>query len=177
VAEGYIFLATPNIKGNEIDFENVNYITKERYQESPEIMLREGDVLVAKDGATLGITASVKALPAPATVNGSIAVIRPYRNCSGGFLTVWFRSHGIQQLIDMMKGGMGVPHLFQSDLRRFPVVIPPGSEQKQILAFLEAQNAKTDRLLSAYARQLALLTEYRAALIHECVTGQHAVPN
>ena len=176
VAEGYIFLATPNIKGDEIDFENVNYITKERYQESPEIMLREGDILVAKDGATLGITALVNQLPAPATVNGSIAVIRPYRECSGGFLAAWFRSHSIQRLIDMMKGGMGVPHLFQSDLRRFPIIIPPEKEQLQIIAFIEKETAKLGGLLSAYTRQLELLTEYRAALIHECVTGQRAVP-
>jgi type I restriction enzyme S subunit len=44
VDQGFIFLATPNIKGNEIDFENVNYITEERYKESPEIMLEVGDV-------------------------------------------------------------------------------------------------------------------------------------
>lgn len=176
ISEGYIFLATPNIKGDEIDFENVNYITKARYQESPEIMLREGDVLVVKDGATLGIVAQVKTLPAPATVNGSIAVIRPYRDCSGGFLAVWFRAHGIQKLIDMTKGGMGVPHLFQSDLKRFPVALPPEEEQSQILEFIERENSKTARLHSAYERQLELLTEYRAALIHECVTGQRAVP-
>jgi len=175
VEEGYIFLATPNIKGDEIDFENVNYITKARYDESPEIMLRVGDVLLAKDGATLGITALVKNLPAPATVNGSIAVIRPCEECTGAFLALWFSSHGIQQHIDMMKGGMGVPHLFQSDLRRFPVVMPQKEEQVQISTFVENETKKVNNLISAYARQLTLLAEYRVALIHECVTGQRAV--
>nr|WP_243687775.1 restriction endonuclease subunit S [Methanobacterium formicicum] len=77
VNEGYIFLSTPNIKNNEIDFENVNYITPERYFESPEIMLDVGDVLLAKDGSTLGISNVVRYLPVPATVNSSIAVIKP----------------------------------------------------------------------------------------------------
>jgi type I restriction enzyme S subunit len=175
VSEGYIFLSTPNLKGDEIDFENVNYITKTRYDESPEISIREGDVLVAKDGATLGITALVRSLPAPATVNGSIAVLRPYRTCSGEFLALWFRSPAIQQFIDFMKSGMGVPHLFQSDLRRFPVVLPSEKEQREIVTFVETETSKLDRLISAYANQLDLLAEYRVALIHECVTGQRNV--
>jgi|GEM_PF-2404107 len=177
VEKGYIFLATPNIKGDKIDFDNVNYITKARYDESPEIMLREGDVLVVKDGATLGIIALVENLPAPATVNGSIAVIRPRENIISSFLVHWFSSHVIQQHIDMMKGGMGVPHLFQSDLRRFPVALPPIEEQEQIASLIENESKKINNIISAYSLQLTLLAEYRASLFHECVTGQRLVNN
>jgi len=70
----YIFLATPNIKDEEIDFQNVNYLTKERYYESPEIMLKINDILLAKDGSTLGTVNIIKYLPTKATVNSSIAV-------------------------------------------------------------------------------------------------------
>ena len=76
VPEGYAFLSTPNIKSNEIDFEDVNYINEFRFEESPELKLQIGDVLLAKDGNTLGITNVVTELPRAATVNGSIAVIR-----------------------------------------------------------------------------------------------------
>lgn len=51
---GFAFLSTPNIKGQTIDFEHVNYINQQRYDESPEIKLSVGDVLLAKDGSTLG---------------------------------------------------------------------------------------------------------------------------
>ena len=53
--------------------------------------------------------------------------------------------------------------------------LPPLDEQCEILEFIDAESAKTDRLLSAYARQIEMLGEYRAALIHEAVTGQKAV--
>ena len=170
VEQGYIFLATPNLKGDEIDFENVNFITQARYDESPEIMLKEGDVLVAKDGATLGITAQVKQLPAPATVNGSLAVIRSNGECESRFLYHWLRSRGVQQLIDKMKGGMGVPHLFQSDLRRFPVALPAPADQRRIAGYLDDQTAKIDRLMGLRRRQMALLKEQRAAIIQQAVT-------
>jgi len=75
VDDGYVFLATPNIKQRNIDFENVNYIDEARYSESLEIALHIGDVLLAKDGSTLGTVNVVRDLPRPATVNSSIAVI------------------------------------------------------------------------------------------------------
>lgn len=170
VDEGYIFLSTPNLKGEEIDFENVNYITKERYEESPEIMLRVGDVLMVKDGATLGIVALVKNLPAPATLNGSTAIIRTTGDCDSPFLCHWRRSKGIQQLIEKMKGGMGVPHLFQSDLRRFPVALPPPTEQRRIAGYLDEAAGKIDRLVALRRRQMELLREQWAALIQQAVT-------
>lgn len=73
--QGYVFLATPNIKYTEIDYENINYISEERYLESPEIMLQSNDVLLAKDGSTLGTVNIISKLPFPCTVNSSIAVL------------------------------------------------------------------------------------------------------
>lgn len=170
VEQGYTFLATPNIKGDEIDFDNVNFITKERYDESPEIMLRQGDVLLVKDGATLGIVAHVNKLPVPTTVNGSIAVIRPKADCHDRYLFYWLRSKGVQQLIDKIKGGMGVPHLFQRDLKRFPVLLSTLPEQRQIAAHLDEKTGKIDRLMRLRRRQMELLREQRAALIQQAVT-------
>ena len=170
VDDGYIFLATPNIKPRDIDFENVDHITAARYFESPEIILRVGDVLMAKDGATLGIINLVSRLPAPATVNGSIAVLRPKPGLDSSFLYYWLSADYSQQVIQRMKGGMGVPHLFQADLRKFVVACPDISEQKAIAAFLDRETAKIDALISKRQQLIALLEEKRAALISHAVT-------
>ena len=172
VDEGYIFLATPNIKGREIDFENVNHITAERYFESPEIMLQVGDVLVAKDGSTLGITSVIRYLPAPATVNSSIAVIRPQESLNSVFLYWFLSSNYIQEFIQRMKDGMGVPHLFQADLRKFVVLIPSLPEQCAIAAFLDRETAKIDALISRIQEGIEKLKEYSTALISAAVTGK-----
>ncbi len=183
VEEGFIFLATPNIKGDEIDFENVNYITEYRYLESPELQLRVGDVLLVKDGATLGINNLIRHLPAPATVNGSIAVLRPF-GIDSTFLRYVLASDLIQGLIGSFKSGMGVPHLFQADLKKFPVPLPPREAQTVIVGFLDRETSRIDSLLTAVngSRIAAdhslcgLLSERRQALITAAVTGQLEIP-
>jgi type I restriction enzyme S subunit len=54
-------------------------------------------------------------------------------------------------------------------------VIPSIPEQQGIVSYIDREGAKSDTLLSSYARQLTLLAEYRASLIHECVTGKRLV--
>lgn len=72
--------------------------------------------------------------------------------------------------------------IWESRLRLYPQAffeirapIPPLEEQREILAHIQRETAKLDALHLNYERQLALLAEYRAALIHECVTGQKVV--
>lgn len=172
VNNGYIFLSTPNIKSREIDFENVNYITEERYLESPEIMLRKGDVLLVKDGSTLGITNIVRELPKPTTVNSSIAVIKVRSTINGLFLYYYLSSNYMQNVIQQLKDGMGVPHLFQSDIRKFKIVLPSIKEQTEITEYLEEKTSVILDTIKQVELQIEKLKEYRQSLIYEAVTGK-----
>ncbi|MEV5987007.1 restriction endonuclease subunit S [Streptomyces sp. NPDC052051] len=169
-SDGYAFLATPNIKNAEIDFTNVNYISEFRYNESPELKLQVGDVLLAKDGNTLGIVNVVHHLPRPATVNGSIAVLRPY-GMESRFLRYTIQSSFVQGHINSVKDGMGVPHLFQRDIKRFLLPAPPIEEQRRIASYLDAETARLDRLAALDHRLAALLKERRQAVIDHAVAS------
>ena len=170
VDDGFAFLSTPNIKGAEIDFENVNFIDQVRFDESPEIKLREGDVLLAKDGSTLGTVNIVRSLPRPTTVNSSIAVITPNARLAGVFLYYLFESSYMENTIQRIKGGMGVPHLFQEDLNKFYLPLPSQSEQTLIASFLDRETAKIEGLVGEQRRLIELLKEKRQAVISHAVT-------
>jgi type I restriction enzyme S subunit len=170
VNDGYVFLSTPNIKGVTIDFENVNYIDQFRYDESPEIKLSVGDVLLAKDGSTLGTVNFVRDLPRPATVNSSIAVITPNNGLLGAFLYYLFQSSYMDNTIQRIKGGMGVPHLFQEDLNKFHIPLPPSCEQQIIAKMLDCETAKIDVLVDEQRRPIGLLAEKRQSFISQAVT-------
>ena len=81
----------------------------------------------------------------------------------------------IEQLNTILVGAT-FKRINVADIKALIVLCPPKSEQDDIVEFIDSQTAKLDALHTAYARQLTLLTEYRAALIHECVTGQRAIP-
>lgn len=166
VDDGHIFLSTPNIKNRDIDFENVNYISSFRYEESPELKLQIGDVLLAKDGSTLGIANYVRHLPGPTTVNGSIAVVRPH-DVEPSFLTYWLQGQVIQSRIQELKDGMGVPHLFQQDIRKLPVPDLERQEQRRIADFLDDRVSRIDRIIAARRLQASLIQSIRLAEMSE----------
>ena len=172
VDKGFAFLSTPNIKGRDIDFNNVNYITQERYDESPEIKLQVGDVLLAKDGSTLGTVNVIRELPCEATVNSSIAVITPRDNINGVFLKYLFESGYLRNLIQMKKDGMGVPHLFQADIVKFSIPVAPIEEQGVIAEYLDEKTVRIATQIANSEQQIELLKEYRQSIISEAVTGK-----
>jgi type I restriction enzyme, S subunit len=73
-------------------------------------------------------------------------------------------------MIASIKGGMGVPHLFQADLNKFYVPLPPLGQQRTIAAFLDHETAKIDALITEQEKLIALLAEKRQATISHAVT-------
>ena len=74
--------------------------------------------------------------------------------------------------MNRIKGGMGVPHLFQSDIKKFIVLLPNRKEQTQIVEYLDKQTQKIDSTIEKETQRFELLKEYRQSLISEVVTGK-----
>lgn len=175
VDEGYPLLSAFNIINSKLDFTNVNYINQERYDESPEIMLSLNDILLVKDGAGIGKCAIVKEMPLPSTTNGSLAVITTNNGLNPDFLYYYFLSNPFQKYIDRLKDGMGVPHLFQRDLREIEIALPTENEQSRIVEFLDNETRKVDEMISIRENIIEKMNEYKKSLIYEVVTGKKEV--
>ena len=177
VDEGYAFLSAFNIVDDKLDLseELLNYITKFRYDESPEIKLHSGDVLLVKDGAGLGKCARIDDLPFETAPNGSLAVITPNEQLHYRYLYYFFVGDVFQQRINQIKNGMGVPHLPQGDLRKIVVPIPPMDEQIAISDYLDERCAIVDPLIEEKEKQLETMKQHKKSLIYEYVTGKKRV--
>ena len=176
VDDGFPMYSAFNIVDERFVTEPVNYITEFRYLESPEIMLSVGDVMLVKDGAGVGKCAVVRQLDGPATVNGSIALITPNQEIESRYLYYFFESNSFQHFSRMLMGGMGVPHLFQRDIKLMNVLLPEFMEQEKIADHLDAKTAEIDSLIEAKQTMADKLREYRKSLISEAVTGKFKVP-
>ena len=71
-----------------------------------------------------------------------------------------------------LSSGGGQPNISQEKIRRTWVPLPPLEEQRKIVAYLDAETAKTDRTVAVVRRQIELLREYRTRLISDAVTGR-----
>lgn len=169
VDDGVPMLATPDIKDPKIRYTQANKITHDRYLESPEIMLQNGDVLLTKDGSTIGIVNVVRDLPVPATVNGSIAVLTPTGEIDGRYLFWFIASSYAQSIFSRLRGGMGVPHLFQRDINRIRMPRPPLREQIAIADYLDRETAHIDTLIEEQQRLTEMLRERRHVLVTRTV--------
>jgi type I restriction enzyme S subunit len=131
--DGPLFLSVHNLnKGNIVDLSETYHVSEERYSESPEIQLRNDDILLAKDGAGIGKIGIVKGLTVKATVNSSLLVIRSGCAFKPKFLFYFFKGPRMQELVKSRITGSATPHLFQRDIRKFDLLIPPLLEQEQI---------------------------------------------
>ena len=68
--------------------------------------------------------------------------------------------------------GIGVPDLGLGEIARFPIPLPPKSEQEKILDYLKRKVIQIRGIIKKVSDQIALLIEYRTALISEAVTGK-----
>lgn len=177
VDEGYAFISAFNIQNGKLVWTPLNYITKERFDESPEIKLHSGDVLIVKDGAGVGKCARVDDLPMGGTApNSSIAVITPSKNLDYRYVCYYLQSAVFNNFVLLLYNGMGVPHLTQEVMSKIKILVPPLKEQMVISDYLDAKCSEIDAVAETKKSQLATLDEYKKSLIFEYVTGKKEVP-
>lgn len=178
VDEGFAFISAFNIQNGKLVWIPINYITQERYDESPEIKIKVGDVLLVKDGAGVGKSARVDSLPLGETApNSSICVITPFESLSYRFVYYYMQSSVFTNFVSMLYNGMGVPHLTQEILKTVKIAYPSRREQECISNFLDSKCAEIDKIISEKKEQLTVLADYKKSLIYEYVTGKKEVPN
>ncbi|MCR5367656.1 restriction endonuclease subunit S [Eubacterium sp.] len=148
-----------------VDWENCGFISEERYEESPEIMLQEGDILISKDG-TLGKIGYVKNLPFKCTVASGIFVLRNTipELLNFDYLYHVLKSHIFKDFISKNKAmGSTINHLYQEDLEQFELELPIISEQDKIAAVLNTFDDKIDvnkEICNNIEHLLSLLYDY-----------------
>ncbi len=67
---------------------------------------------------------------------------------------------------------MTMAKISQGHIKDWFVLIPPLPEQQAIVAYLDAETAKIDALITEAEKAIALLKERRSAIISAAVTGK-----
>ncbi len=81
-------------------------------------------------------------------------------------------SHGKDYFTSTSQQTTNLATTNATKLKSFPLLLPPFSEQKSILVFLNNGTAKLDALIAKVHEGIEKLKEYRTALISAAVTGK-----
>tara|TARA_R110001599_G_scaffold310115_1_gene517213 strand:- start:5875 stop:7203 length:1329 start_codon:yes stop_codon:yes gene_type:complete len=168
--EGPYLVTGSDFKGPEIDWKECYHCELERYEQDPYIQLKEGDLLITKDG-TIGKVALVNNLDGKATLNSGVFVVRPLSdNYTSRFYFWLLQSTAFTGFVDFNKTGSTIVHLYQATFVNFSYAMPRFFEQELIVNFLDHETAKIDTLIEKQQQLIALLKEKRQAVISHAVT-------
>ena len=149
-----------------------SFVSKEKVKDYTSI--RFGDVLFAASGETIDEIGKSAAnlIPSEACCGGDVIIFRPSREVDAryiGYATDCLPSR-IQKAT--MGRGITVMHVYGHQLKRLSLALPPFPEQTAIVRFLDYADRGIQRYIRAKEKLIALLEEYRQAIIHQAVTGQ-----
>ena len=132
VEDGAITLSPSNIVDGNMDFGKCTYISWDKYNESPEIMVQCGDILLVKTGSSYGKCAFVKELPKEATINPQFVVLK-YIQIDATYLTCVLQSTYARRCYDDFVLGTAIPTFTQAVLGNMYIPLPSMAEQKRIV--------------------------------------------
>lgn len=167
---GPFLITGVDFSDGSINWESCVHITEERWAEAPEIHIKNGDLLITKDG-TVGKVAIVENLQGKASLNSGVLLIKASDGYNKKFLYwvllseefwTWFRLKN--------AGNSTIIHLYQNDFAEFSYTFPDITEQKAISDFLDKECAQIDNIAADLEKQIALLQQYKKSLITETVT-------
>lgn len=141
-------------------------------------LLENGDILLARSGATVGKSFQYRDVCGPCCFAGYLILCRPENSIvDSGFLLHILQSDYYWKYISGMNIQATIQNVSAEKYGNLPLPIPISSEQKAIVIYLNRENTTISTLISESESAIELLKERRSALITNAVTGKINVEN
>lgn len=166
----------PYLRNTDVQWDSINYEDLPSIDVFPDersrYLVGDGDLLVC-EGGDIGRAAIVKVPGQPVAYQKALHRLRVASPCEIPrymFYTLFWASKVGLFVADGNPNT--IPHLTGEKLRRYRFPCPPRDEQVDIACYLDEQNAKLDGQVAKAKMAMQRLSEYRAALITQAVTGK-----
>ena len=121
--KGALTIGAKHINSNQrLDLSEPQYISWEKYEESPEIKVEVGQILLVQRGS-LGMTALITELNEPATINPSMVILKNIK-IEQIFLFNVLVSSIVQNRIKQISTATAVPMISQRQIGSFKIPLP-----------------------------------------------------
>ena len=133
--------------------------------------LKTGDLVIAMDRTWVSAglkVAEVKSHDVPCLLVQRVARIRARKTFLQSLLIQYFTSHRFHQYVMSVQTETAVPHISATQIKDFPLLLPPLPEQRKIAKILQTWDraiATTEKLIDASKQQ-------KKALMQQLLTGK-----
>lgn len=172
-----VVLGGTNImKDGTTDYENLTFLSENKYFESPEIMLYGGEILITKVGAGTGENSVYDGRFERATTNPNVMILIPKKFVNSQYINYLLLSKPIKEdmKVESTKSG-AQPAINQGYVNNIVIYIPTLERQDYIVKYLDAKCAEIEDTIRIKKNQLNLISQHKKSLIYEYVTGKKRV--
>ena len=171
-APGILFVTSENVGEYQILLKQPKYVEERFNTKDKKSILMKGDVLTNIVGASIGRTAVFDRNDV-ANINQAVCLIRCKPDLLDNyFLTYLLNSPVFKQMLHDNEVDNARANLSLGFFSRLAVPKPPLTEQRRIVAALDALHEQTERLESLYQQKLDALDNLKKSLLHQAFTGQ-----
>ena len=132
----YKLLRITDIQDNQVNWNTVPFTDFDEYKVSSYI-LRDGDIVFARTGATVGKSYLIKGLIQKAIYASYLIRVQTYDLILPEYIKLFFESGYYWQQIQLSSVGIGQPNVNGTILGNLNLPLPPYAEQKRIVAEIE----------------------------------------
>ncbi len=173
---GAITLSPSNIVNGIMNYDKCTFISWNKYEESPEIKVFDGDILLVKTGSSFGKCALVEGLPTDATINPQFVVLK-HISISNKFLTLVLQSHYARTNYDSFVLGTAIPTFTQAILGEMQIPLPPLEEQKRIVEAIDKWFALIDSIENNKADLETIIKQTKSKILDLAIHGKLVAQN
>ena len=168
--EGYSYLITgTDFKDGQINWNGCHYVDYNRYEQDPNIQVSNGDLLLTKDG-TIGKVAYVADLTRLATLNSGVFLVKPITDAyTAHFMFYVLESSVFKDFLQQLSAGSTINHLYQKDLVKFDLYVPPTKEEHEAIAAILFDMDSDIHKLEA---KLEKYQKIKQGMMEELLTGK-----
>ena len=134
--------------------------------------INRGDVLFPTSGETIEDIgkSAVNLMHTEVLCGGDLSIFRPTVPIEPEFAGYSLDCHSAQTQKSLMGRGITIMHIYSAQLKYFWLPLPPLSEQRAIVHYLDYVDRRISRYIAAKQKLIDLLEEEKQAIINQAVT-------
>lgn len=165
------FLRITDIQNGKVDWEKVPYCQCSN-KDLEKYKLEKDDILFARTGATTGKTYLVKDCPSKTVFASYLIRLRCRKEKTlPEYVYAFFQSP--QYWCQVLPYGGAQPHMNARLLSKIRLPLPPLSEQKKIVAYLDDLREKAEKLKQLQQKHLEELNELKNSILDKAFKGEN----